>query len=114
MCGRVPHIIFASTYNSCSTCSGLCTANCVGSTIANSSLTCASNYCASGCSGVCDNKTCTSSCNISCGLGYYYFPQQLTYFMQQMCSIPPVLQTNTKNLKKEYVFNSVPATPFDV
>ena len=58
MCGRVPHIIFVSTYNSCSTCSGLCTASCVGSTIANSSLTCASNYCASGCSGVCDNKTC--------------------------------------------------------
>lgn len=64
MCGRVPHIIFASTYNSCSTCSGLCTASCVGSTIANSSLTCASNYCASGCSGVCDNKTCTSRCSI--------------------------------------------------
>ena len=54
---------------------------------------CASNYCASGCSGVCDNKTCTSSCNISCGLGYYYFPQQ-------MYSIPPVLQTNIENLKK--------------
>ena len=51
---------------------------------------------------------------IGFGLGYYYFPQQLTYFMQQMYSIPPVLQTNTENLKKEYVFNSVPATPFDV
>ena len=44
---------------------------------------------------------------IGFGLGYYYFPQQ-------MYSIPPVLQTNTENLKKEYVFNSVPATLFDV
>ena len=44
---------------------------------------------------------------IGFGLGYYYFPQQ-------MYSIPHVLQTNTENLKKEYVFNSVPATPFDI
>lgn len=44
---------------------------------------------------------------IGFGLGYYYFPQQ-------MYSIPPVLQTNTENLKKEYVFNSVPVTPFDL
>lgn len=61
-------------------------------------------------------KTCKKAeeHTIGFGLGYYYFPQQLTYFMQQMYSIPPVLQTNTENLKKEYVFNSVPVTPFDV
>ena len=81
MCGRVPHIIFASTYNSCSTCCGLCTASCVGSTIANLSLTCASNYCASGCSGpglICGGTSrsevptgCTGDCGITCSSGCY-------------------------------------------
>lgn len=51
---------------------------------------------------------------IGFGLGYYYFPQQLTYFTQQMYSIPTIIQTDTENLKKEYVFNSIPATPFDI
>ena len=45
MCGRVPHIIFASTYNSCSTCSGLCTASCVDR--------CHSDGCYSSCVGSC-------------------------------------------------------------
>ena len=44
---------------------------------------------------------------IGFGLGYYYFTQQ-------MYSIPTVIQTDTENLKKEYVFNSIPATPFDI
>ena len=82
MCGRVPHIICASTYNSCSACMGNCDTGCggpnnsypklqVGACTNNCSINCTGGCVLANCSAGClvgpgCSNTCYSSCKTSC------------------------------------------------
>ena len=77
MCGRVPHIIFASTYNSCSNGCGSnsCGSSCELNSGPSGFCTACDNGCksscavgcgGSSCSGVCDSVSCYSYCSGNC------------------------------------------------